>query len=294
VARRTSPLVRHCAFVRPDQDPSLYQQIDVSFAGRHDEAVVAHIAASVSRWIRVKGLSVSRLLVEIAIDQERGWSIIGTRAEADDWEQSLADVGPIAVTKFVSEVGGALLERTDAPRQFARDRLARLDPERGVSEQIAELERSMPSVLVAEARRLAAWPGVMQLAEAEEIYVLACLSVLQGNDHQFVPGQDPLSNDELMWRIQLAADGILSWDANPHPAPGSPSRGRRSENDLDGRGDPRATDPSHPLLLSPGELAERSLLVEEETASVTRGAIHHSQARDLMAAGRPFDPRGTD
>jgi hypothetical protein len=118
------------------------------------------------------------------------------------------------VTKFVSEVGAALLKRTEAARQFARDRLGRLVPGPGVSEQIAELERSMPSVLAAEARRLAAWPGVMQVAEAEGIYVLACLCVLHGNEHQSLPGQDPLSNDELMWRIQLVADGILSWDAN--------------------------------------------------------------------------------
>lgn len=214
VTRRTSPLVRHCAFVRPDQNPSLYQQIDVSFVGRHDEVVVAHIAASVARWIRVKGLSVSRLLVEIAIEQERGWSIIGTKAEAEDWEQSLAEVGPIAVTKFVAEVGAALIERTEGARQFARDRLARLDPERDVSDQIAEFERSMPSILVTEARRLAAWPGVMQVDEAEGIYVLACLSVLHGNDHLCLPDRDPLLNDELMWRIQLVADGILSWDAN--------------------------------------------------------------------------------
>jgi hypothetical protein len=232
VTRRTSPLVRHCAFVRPDQNPSLYQQIDVSFVGRHDEAVVAHIAASVARWIRVKGLSVSRLLVEIAIDQERGWSIIGTKAEAEDWEQSLADVGPIAVAKLVSEVGTALVGRTEGARQFARDRLARLDPERDVSEQIAELERSTPSVLVAEARRLAAWPGVMQVAEAEGIYVLACFSVLQGNDDQSLPGQDPLSTDELMWRIQLVADGILSWDTNriANEQTGRSTRGVRSRS----------------------------------------------------------------
>jgi hypothetical protein len=230
VTRRTSPLVRHCAFVRPDQNPSLYQQIDVSFSGRHDEAVVAHIAASVARWIRVKGLSVSRLLVEIAIDQERGWSIIRTKAE--DWEQSLADVGPIAVTRFVSEVGASLVERTEGARQFARDRLARLDPERGVSEQIAEFERSMPSILVAEARRLAAWPGVMQVAEAEGIYVLACLCILHGNDHQSLPGQDPLSNDEWMWRIQLVADGILSWDTNriASEQKGRSTRGVRSRS----------------------------------------------------------------
>ena len=48
------------------------------------------------------------------------------------------------------------------------------------------------------------------------------------------------------------------------------------------------------LLLLPGELAERSLLVEGHAASVAGGAAYHSEARDIMAAGRPFDPRETD
>jgi hypothetical protein len=214
VARRTSGLVRHCAFVRPDQNPSLYQQIDLSFVGRNGEAVTAHISASVARWIRVKGLCVSRLLGEIAMDQDRGWSIIATKAEAHDWEQSLAHLGPPAVTEFASEVGAALVERTEEARQVARERLARLHPEEGVSNQIADLERAMPSALVAEARRLAAWPGVMQVSGAEEIYILACLSVLNGEDRRPLVDQDPLADDELMGRIQLVADGILSWDAN--------------------------------------------------------------------------------
>ena len=44
----------------------------------------------------------------------------------------------------------------------------------------------------------------------------------------------------------------------------------------------------------PGELAKRSLLVEGHAASVASGAAYHSPAHDMMAAGKPFDPRETD
>jgi hypothetical protein len=220
VSRRTSRLVRRCAFVRLDRRPSLFQQIDVSFAGRRAEAVVAHVSASVTKWVRVKGLSVGRLLGELATDRDRGWSIITTSEEARHWEQSLARVGPIAAAELVSEVGAALIESTECARGVAQDRLARLHPERSVSDQIADLQRAMPSDLVAEARRLAASPGVMQVSEAEEIYLLACLSVLDGDDRS---DRDPLANGELMGRIQLVADGILTWEAN---RVGSDRRGR--------------------------------------------------------------------
>jgi hypothetical protein len=47
-------------------------------------------------------------------------------------------------------------------------------------------------------------------------------------------------------------------------------------NDLDGRNDLRATDLCQLLRLLPGELAERSLLVEGHAASAARGAAYHS------------------
>jgi hypothetical protein len=51
----------------------------------------------------------------------------------------------------------------------------------------------------------------MQLYDSEEIYLLACCAVLSGNDESRFIDQDPLKDPELMWQIQLVADGILSW-----------------------------------------------------------------------------------
>src|SRR6059058_2832286 len=77
----------NCAFVRPDQVADLYQQIDVKFAGRESEAVFAYVSVSVTKWIRFKGLTESRLLYAIASDKERGWAVIKHTSEATAWEE---------------------------------------------------------------------------------------------------------------------------------------------------------------------------------------------------------------
>jgi hypothetical protein len=210
VTRYTSAPAKSCAYVRDDQKKPLFQHIDVSFAGNHKEAVVAHVTASTTKWMRVKGLSVSRLLDEIATDLDRGWSVVTTEDEAKEWEKSLAHIGPSKVSELATDEGGSLLERTREARQIAEVLLARLDREGNVSDQLAMLEHATPLGLVTEAQRLASWPGVMQVSGCENVYILACLSVLNGDSDSTLLGKDPLESDELMWQIQLVADGILS------------------------------------------------------------------------------------
>ena len=62
--------------------------------------------------------------------------------------------------------------------------------------------------------------------------------------------------------------------------------------DLDGRGDARATELGQLLPPLHGELAERCLLVAGYAASVAREAAYHRRAHDTTATGRPFDPLG--
>ena len=209
VIRHPSGLANTCAFVREDRTRSLFQQIDVSFAGRHKEAAVAHVTVSVTRWLRVKGLSVSRLLDEIATDQDRGWSVIATEGEAQSWEKSLAQLGPLKAREIAVEAGGALLERTCDARNVAQTLLARFDRGRDVRDCLEEFARAMPSERIAEAKRLAVSPGVLQVTGSEHIYLLACLAVLNGDHGSSLLGQDPLTSQMLMWEIQLVADGIM-------------------------------------------------------------------------------------
>jgi hypothetical protein len=212
ITRQTDGGGHPCAFVRPDTRPLLYQQIDVSFSGRESEAVVGYVAASTTKWIRIKGLSVSRLLNEIASDPDRCWSIVRTAKEAKDWEQALTRRGPVAVTELVAEVGPSLLEVTKPAREQALMKSACLNPEEVISSQIARLYRTMPEESIAAAERLARWNGVMQVANSEDVYLLACLAVMKPREFPIATGGDPLADQKLMWLIQLVADGIFSWD----------------------------------------------------------------------------------
>jgi hypothetical protein len=214
VIRQSGGIAETCGFVKEDGTPSLFQQIDVSFAGRRSEAALAHLTVSVTKWIRVKGLSTSRLFGEIASDDDRGWSVIITEDEAQTWEATLTRLGPIKVSELASEAGPALLERTCDARSIARALLSRLDRQRSIRDQFKELEGSTPAERVAEAKKLAEWPGVMQAMDSEQIYFLACLAVLSDRDSAVSMGLDPLRNDFLMAKIQLVADGIIEIDRN--------------------------------------------------------------------------------
>ena len=88
-------------------------------------------------------------------------------------------------------------------------KLARFDRGRDVRDYLEELQREMPSERIAEAQRLAAGTGVLQVSGSEHIYLLACLAVLNGDHGSSLLGQDPLANQMLMWKIQLVADGIM-------------------------------------------------------------------------------------
>lgn len=199
-----------CLFVRATHEHSLFQQIFVTFAGRRHEAAVAYIAISVTKWIRFKGLCVSRLFDEIASDQERGWAVVNSADEAKQWELSLALEGPRAVEELAREVGGELLKKTETIRKIAHNILSHFDAKQSVACQIAEMEQIVPAPIVSEASRLAAAPGVIQLYNSEDIYLLALLLILNHCREQFVQTrQNLLSNNDFMWTIQLVADGIL-------------------------------------------------------------------------------------
>lgn len=192
--------------------PSLFRQIDVTFAGNRKEAAIAHLTVSVTKWLRVKGLSTTRLLEDVATDKGRGWSVIATENEAQAWEAAVARLGPIGASELSSEAGPVLLEMTHDARTIAQDLLANLDRKRNVFDQLQVLERSAPLGRVAEAKRLAELPGVMQLTDSQEIYRLACLVVLNGLDQDNPSDLDPLNNSTLMAQIQLVADGLLEFD----------------------------------------------------------------------------------
>ncbi|MFN0197434.1 MAG: hypothetical protein ACKVT0_11875 [Planctomycetaceae bacterium] len=195
-------------FIRPDVLSDLYLLIELSFAGKKNEAVAGYVFISVTRWICIKGISEGNLLLNVASDKERGHTIVETTSQAKEWEYLLARNAPTAVEALAREHGQSLLDRSAHARQRAALHIQRLDRTEPLYAQIIKFDVN----LINAAQRLAEWPGVMQVYDAEEIYLLASAMVLSGDEEFSYWGQDPLHNDDLMWQVQLVADEILSWE----------------------------------------------------------------------------------
>ena len=102
-----------------------------------------------------------------------------------------------------------MLNQTADARRRSLELVQQFDSTKSLYQQIQEFEARHGQRFRKEAERLAEWPGVLQVSDGEELYLLACCAVLTGEQGTAFSGQDPLENDELMWQIQLVADGIL-------------------------------------------------------------------------------------
>ena len=190
----------------------------VGFSGKRNEAVSTDVGVGITRNLAF-GIS-HELLVEAAdshemVDQHGFWSpgrgkaILETVELSRAWERRVAEIAPTAAECYARKHRNELLERTIYARQRASELLRQFDANKPRFEQIQELKVRYGNAYAVEAQRLAEWPGVMQVFDADELYVLACFFVLTGDEGPAFIGQDPLKNDELMWQIQLVVDGIL-------------------------------------------------------------------------------------
>jgi len=192
----------------------------IGFAGKKNEAISANVGVGITRSLAF-GIT-HELLVEVADVREmfdnygfwtpgRGQAIIETTERAKAWERRVAEIAPAAAECYALQHGNELLKQTTRARQRSLELLRQLDSTKSLYQQIQEFEDRHGHTFRKEAERLAEWPGVMQVRDAEELYLLACCTVLTGEQGTALTGQDPLKNDELMWQIQLVADGISLW-----------------------------------------------------------------------------------
>lgn len=195
-------------FVRPDARRELFQKIHVDCQGKRSEYVYGNVSVSVVKHMHLK-IDARNHLMELDVNKERYWTLVESDDQAKAWENHFADVAPRAADSWAHTHGDALLRRTEKARVRSANNLRKLTLTRPLGQQIQAFEAMRGSRLVSDAMRLAAWPGVMQIYGAEELYTLACCAVLSGDESAEYAGQDPLRHDELMWQIQIVADGIL-------------------------------------------------------------------------------------
>jgi hypothetical protein len=191
-------------------DARLYEHLDIRFGGKRQEVAYAYTYASVTQWIGIKGLSEGDTLIDVAENKERHWTVVESLDQAKAWEKLLAELAPAALSKLCEEIGQELLTRTQQARYRAAAHLTRIDPSRTFGEQLVAMERSVDARLLARANRVADWAGVVQVYDTIDIYRLASLLVLTGDEEASFINEDPLRCDPLMWQLQLVADGLLS------------------------------------------------------------------------------------
>lgn len=199
----------------------------IGFSGKKNEAVIANVGVRITRIIAF-GINYE-ILIDVAdikdmLDEhgfwipDRGRAIIESAEVAKSWERRLVEIAPAAAESYALKHGSEVLQQTAHARQRSSGLLRQLDSTKSLYQQIQEFEARHGHTFRKEAERLAEWPGVMQVYDAENHYLLACCAVLSGEQGAAFIDQDPLKNDELMWQIQLVADGSLLWAREPESA----------------------------------------------------------------------------
>lgn len=225
VALRSRNPQREIRFTRASIADGLFEQLWIDCDGRAGDAVSAYAVVSTVRGLSLtKGMVELRLLHEVAQNSDRGWTMIAGDAQAADWELRLSRLAPAIVRDFAERAGSALLARTMSARTAAAQYAKKLVQLGGTGPACSTLlEQSTPEQgEVAE--RLVRQPGVLQIPDRFPLYRLATLTMALFGDE--IEGRtkafhtvNPLTDREVMWRIQFIVDWLDS--IGGRPAPGS-------------------------------------------------------------------------
>jgi hypothetical protein len=200
------------SFVREAKTPEIYEWIIVHAAGKRAEAVSASIVISLTceRPLYKIALAEDRLLLDVADNQERGWSIVETDSAARSWEGKLAEIVPGKLAEFTREFGGELLRRTEDVRRSVKRYCAKLDLSKPIAVLIDELRPRGDSKLLGVAERCA-WE---YHPDAEDIFGLAWLCIVAfEKEIEASPTGFALENSNfhlgLQCRMYLLADWLI-------------------------------------------------------------------------------------
>lgn len=202
-------------FSRNDPNPDLFQRVRIHCAGKRGEAAEGDAEVSVIRGANAtKGLVEDELLLELASEPERGWTVLGTNDEAKDWEQRFAQFAPQQAAMLARKMGAELLAATAACRAAAAEMRERMGDIHDLLSTRSQLARDATAEQLQTARRLAEWPGVLQIAEAELVYEVATIAIVihatEISSLRLNVEADPLYDRHLMWLIQILVDRIIT------------------------------------------------------------------------------------
>jgi len=202
-------------FARDGRIKGLFERLNIHCAGKKGEAVPAVLELSVTR--RFPGImGVDLLLMDLATDKWRGYAIIHSDAEAQEWERRFVERIPQAMDELVAAKGHALAERTAETRRKVETYLRTIEPTLGLEQLRTQLSDRATAKELNEVQRLIELPWVWEISGARNqlLYEVAVLTILLsadlvGEQTSELYGRDPLTRDtELMWRIQILVDRL--------------------------------------------------------------------------------------
>jgi len=203
-------------FVRNSSSELLSEWIYLIFGGKKMEKVGAYaVLSAVSRGSLIKGLSESTPLLEIAEDQERGWTEIRNDADSLEWETKLLACIPNAINVLKTQWATPLLQRTLSARKAAEKYFAKLEIEarKGI---VVWYSQHPARELKTLASDLSQRPGVCALSNSHWIYEIAIFTILlwapelEARAWDFNPIRGFSLDQQLVWRIQLLVDRIIA------------------------------------------------------------------------------------
>ncbi len=228
-----SKVGRSAIFARQGPADHLFERVRFKCQGSRGEAVVAWVEASVVHGTNAtKGLLELELLAELGHVKERvdkygcwvpgyGRAIVETTDEAKDWERRFAEVAPQQAAILAREKGPGLLAATTACRVAAEEVRERLGDLQDLQTSCSRLEHRASPEQRREVRRLAKWPGVLQIPCAEVLYEIATTGIVLCAPNitslRVNIEADPLNSTDLMWLIQILVDRIIietAWQPN--------------------------------------------------------------------------------
>jgi hypothetical protein len=123
-------------FSRPDNNHAIYQQIDVEFQGKNNEAVYAYALISCTKWTLGETKD-GELILDVAKDKERGWTIIENDSQATTWEASLSSSIPQRLINISINLGQTVFDKNKHAIELSRSVLPQLDSALGSLQSIS-------------------------------------------------------------------------------------------------------------------------------------------------------------
>lgn len=196
-------------YARRDKHKSLFQKAILGIQGAHGEAVYGYMSISVVERTSLK-IDPIELLNSINANQERGWTEISSVNDAKEWEDRFVKEVSQNIDTFSIAHAHWMNTKTKSAREMAIRCLNGIGHKVTVSDRIKEFESMSSEYQRVQCVRLAHFPGVIQIPDSEQEYLLACWAVMADCGQNNIHDLNPLENSELMWTIQIIVDRLLS------------------------------------------------------------------------------------